>query len=116
MLTNSEREWLKRRQFFNGFYSGGCLTCSLNRTLCDKADCPLHPDLEDALEFSERIAVKLADLVKYSVRVCHHSCADCFLCKTDKCHDDDPGNLTCEGTILKYARLAVEEEMNADRK
>lgn len=79
MLTDSELAWLKRRQFFNGFYTtSGCLTCSLNETLCDKTDCLLHPDLEDALEFSERVAAKLAKL-------------DC---------------------VLKYARLAVEEEMD----
>ena len=88
MLTDSELAWLKRRQFFNGFYSSGCLTCSLNRTLCDKADCPLHPDLEDALEFSERVVVRLANYI------------------------ETLGWKGCGKHSLKQARLTVEEEMN----
>ena len=90
MLTNSEKAWLKRRQFFNGFYSSGCLTCSLNRTFCDKADCPLHPDLEDALEFSERVVVRLANYI------------------------ETLGWKGCGKHALEQARLQVEEEMNAE--
>ena len=88
MLTDSEKAWLKRRQFFNGFYSSGCLTCSLNETLCDKTDCLLHPDLEDALEFSERVAAKLADTFFFE--------------------------LAPNDVRMMLARLEVEEEMDAD--
>lgn len=90
MLTDSERAWLKRRQFFNGFYSSGCFTCSLNRTFCEKTDCPLHPDLEDALEFSERVAAKLADTFFFE--------------------------LAPDDVRMMFARLEVEEEMNAESK
>ena len=105
MLTDSELAWLKRRQFFNGFYSSGCLTCSLNRTFCEKTDCLLHPDLEDALEFSERVAAKLADIyAEITSEICH-VCPVWHLCF---------GKQDCRTTILKYARLKVEEEMDAD--
>ena len=99
MLTNSEKAWLKRRQFFNGFYSSGCLTCSLNRTFCEKTDCPLHPDLEDALEFSERVAAELASWETLPV-----PCMNDIVCNRS--------SLECASCRIKWARLTVEEEMD----
>ena len=91
MLADNELAWLKRRQFFNGFYTtSGCLTCSLNETLCDKTDCPLHPDLEDALEFSERVVVRLANYI------------------------ETLGWKGCGKHALEQARLQVEKEMDAE--
>ena len=101
MLTESELAWLKRRQFFNGFYtSSGCLTCSLNETLCDKTDCLLHPDLEDALEFSERVIEKLAD--PYFPSMDKGSTFECGLF------------IIPSADRLRCARLAVEEEMDGE--
>lgn len=114
MLTDSELAWLKRRQFFNGFYTtSGCLTCSLNETLCDKTDCLLHPDLEDALEFSERVAAKLATYA--TMMVGSDIAAPCLECPCQKagvCYHGT--NKSCQWSFLTTARLQVEEEMNAE--
>ena len=106
MLTASELAWLKRRQFFNGFYTtSGCLTCSLNETLCDKTDCLLHPDLEDALEFSERVAVKLTIMPRRD--------GPCDYGQMALCSRDCGSHwLNCRDARLKWARLTVEEEMD----
>ena len=114
MLTENELAWLKRRQFFNGFYSSGCLTCSLNKTLCDKADCLLHPDLEDALEFSERVVAELAGMMLKPNR---YPCRGGFPplgCMRDWSNLTDPMAVHCEDCILREVRLQVEEEMDAD--
>ena len=81
MLTASEREWLEHRdamQFLMGTY------------IADFADFPLWnngKDWQDALEFSERVAVKLAEGIAIIP----------YLRSAD---------------ALKFARFAVEEEMD----
>lgn len=88
MLTDSEKAWLKRRQFCNGFYTA----------ICDRADYLLHPDLEDALEFSERVAEKLADPYFPPMDV----------------GSDGPQLLMPPADRLKWARIEVEKEVDAE--
>ncbi len=101
MLTDSERVWVKYRQIFNGYYPYGCLTCSLQGTLCDKTDCLLHPDLGDALEFSERVAAKLADWLASDM--------GCFVCGEKICKKQK--DRSCGEKLLQAARLAAEKEI-----
>lgn len=120
MLTESEREWVKYRQIFNGYYPYGCLTCSLQRTLCDKTDCLLHPDLGDAAEFSERVSAKLArwdNEYHKGDHLCPYGDDDLDsyipLCHCINFCQDHP-KLGCIAAKLAWVRLSVEEEMDAD--
>lgn len=115
MLTEREREWIKYRQIFNGYYPYGCLTCSLQRTLCDRTDCLLHPNLGDAAEFSERVAAKLAAVFREIAHVFgdDNTPLPCKYCPANACCKLSDG---CDDGILKWAYIAVEEEMDADGK
>ena len=116
MLTDSEKKWLWRRELSPYRY---CIHCR-HRQLCKNYDfiigvCPTlrHPeDWQDAVEFSERVAVKLAEKVflPYDKRYpCAHG-APADGCMRDKTWLTGPYAVHCEDCILKYARLAVEEE------
>ena len=65
-------------------------------------------DLLEAAEFEARVAVKLSILPE-DVHPCPYGA-------TNRCSYDDCGNphLGCRRSILKYARLQVEEEMDAE--
>ena len=82
MLTESEKEWLKTRDKKRPycFYCEALFGADSCYWKCVTESCAMYPDMQDAAEFSERVAAKLAKL-------------DC---------------------VLKYARLAVEEEIDAD--
>lgn len=111
MLTESEREWLKTRDKKRSY----CVYCEATFGAdscywkCVTESCAMYPDMKDAAEFSERVAAKLSELPE-DVHPCPYGA-------TNRCSYDDCGNphLGCRRSILKYARLAVEEEMDADR-
>lgn len=102
MLTASERAWLEDRK-----HKAYCRYCNVIK-LCSNPfasgySCPLTGNMKDAAEFSERVAVKLADIYsEVELEICHVCPAwrQCF------------GKQDCRTTILKYARLKVEEEMD----
>ena len=100
MLTASEKRWLETRTLENFSY---CFEwCKLYRTVDCKVKrslflCPTQcsPNaIEDALDFSERVAVKLATDEN---------------CGVD---EDCPPDMPFGWGRLKAARLAVEEEMD----
>ena len=100
MLTQSEREWLenRKRQSPFGFYS--CSHCKANSDplVCWTVKrCPANIDFKNALEFSERVAAKLADI---------------SFCTFRDLNGRHFWNLP--EIRLKAARLQVEEEMNAN--
>lgn len=117
MLTNREKKWLKKRERYP-FY--GCQYCEFDKfgRHCmsegikannGKMRCLIVPKKEafkEAAEFSERVAKKLASLFADSTEIAP-VCAGC------PCEDDCYANrhLKCTASILKYARLQVEEEM-----
>ena len=93
MLAKNEREWLENRQYIEYPF---CMRCPYLRiddgvAWCKPEDCQLEMRIEDwqeAAEFSERVAVKLASYL------------------------ETLGWKGCENVFLKAARLAVEEEMD----
>ena len=107
MLTESEREWLEDREFFRHPYT--CKWCDrydpllffpTNKSIpckwyqsCTSLNCPSQSDLQDAAEFSERVAARLATDEN---------------CGVD---EDCPPNMPFGWGRLKAARLKVEEEM-----
>lgn len=106
MLTQSELAWLERREEMPGYY---CLWCPLwdDEADCDGRSphpfCPIFQRRErlwDALEFSERVAVKLASWEQNLII----PCMETAVCER---HPQD-----CPSCRLKYARLQVEEEMD----
>ena len=126
MLTYNEQSWLawkKRISRMKNVSAAWCHKCphlGRNAAGCyGEPYCPLFPDFADAAEFSERVAVKLArwdneyhkgdhlcpygddDLDSY-IPMCH-------------CINFCQGHpkLGCIAAKLAWARLAVEEEMDA---
>ena len=132
MLTESEKRWLQLRKLYAGvnrhsYYS--CMHCSeynmgrwpwynypCNRA-CLYAGCPFIDigssaalsDYVEAVEFESRVACKLLEMPEHrspcsygEARMCTIECASIWL--------------DCKDCRLKWARLAVEEEMDADRK
>ena len=99
MLTESEKKWLKdRKPKAYCRYCGIKYFCSNSNVSCFK--CPLiMENLEDALEFSERVAAKLADPY-YPPMDAGSDGPQLFMPPADR---------------LKWARIEVEEEMDADR-
>ena len=100
MLTDSEKQWIEQReamQFLTGTY------------IADFEEYPLwNPgkDWQEAAEFESRVAATLADL--YAELDFDYGCHDCPVWRP--CSEF--GHENCKFIILKYARLAVEEEMD----
>lgn len=101
MLTQSEREWLEHRdamQFMTGTY------------IADFAEFPLWnngKDWQEAADFEGRVAAKLASVYQHV--------NDYFInLPCDACPCEKNCNLDCQDSILRWAQLAVEEEMDAD--
>ena len=64
-----------------------------------------YDDMREAAEFEAQVAAKLADIYsEVEAEICH-VCPVWSLCF---------GKQDCRATILKYARLLVEEEINAN--
>ena len=120
MLTEKEREWPERRKVL-------CTHCDLiarglcqvhSKTSCshwDRFHCnnpvkryKAFQDMQDAAKFEALVAVKLAQN-EYMFIPCYLSGT-----KWDDCPHED---WDCNQCRIKYARLAVEQEMDdADRK
>ena len=97
MLTESEKRWLEDR-----WHTPYCRYCNVSK-LCANPfasgySCPLTGNMKDAAEFSERVAARLATNQN---------------CGVD---EDCPPNMAFGWGRLKAARLAVEEEMDANGK
>lgn len=90
MLTKSEWEWLKTRdkKRLYCFYCNSFFGTSYCDTKCITGTCPVYPDMKDAAEFSERVALKLANYI------------------------ETLGWKGCGKHALEQARLQVEEEMD----
>jgi len=105
MLTKSEREWLRNRKGKDDLYLF-CKHCTVSPKTDDcywnhvVGACPMYPDIEDALEFSERVAVKLAKHIHNKPLLCETNW-DCPYWPQGK----------CAWCYLKAARIEVEEEM-----
>jgi hypothetical protein len=105
-LTEAEKKWLGEREVADavdyGAYS--CPSCGMLSKLdgyCVLRRCPrFDPNFEDAAEFEARVAAWMAD-----------NLPSCDFCKWyEECFPT-----SCARTRLKYARLAVEAEMEEDR-
>lgn len=118
MLTQSEKRWIAWKHHIKSIEHGAGAWCQYqncphlgrNAAGCyGKPYCPLFPDLADALEFEGRVAAKLAEVfmcvidAEFDYQI-PYNCAACP-CK-GKC------SLDCKDSIMKWARLAVEEEMD----
>lgn len=114
MLTDSEKKWLEDRRRV-----AYCRYCNVS-TLCANPfasgyTCPLTAgNMKDALEFSERVAAKLAKAFKEYVK--RRNCVD-FEVGTrcpgwEVCAADHKKRLPCDFAIMKGVQLEVEEEMN----
>jgi hypothetical protein len=118
MLTKREREWLEDRK-----HKAYCRYCSGSK-LCANPfasgfSCPLAAgNMKDALEFSERVVVKLAEFYHHTTLYlddsdgqklrCWETCPARFYCGDSYTH------LTCGDAVLKTAQLAAEEEMDGE--
>ena len=106
MLTESEREWLNNRDNHAEHF---CLWCDawedcqgeLNALVCPSWTQKVQ--LREAAEFESLVAAKLATIYSEVESEICHVCPAWFLCF---------GEQDCRTTILKYARLKVEEEKN----
>lgn len=112
MLTDKDREWLEKRVIDNGDNDVYCRYCNnrpsiITGGLC-AGICPLFPadyQFSDAAEFEARVAAKLARGEFY--RPCHSV-------DVEKCAYPVEGN--CCVCHIKYARFAVEAEMEQEGK
>lgn len=118
MLTEQEHEWLERRKVL-------CNHCELiKRTLCgggkNKTSCQrwedyhcnnpvkrykAFQDMQDAAKFEALVAVKLAQN--------EHRFVPCYKSEIEwnDCPHEDRD---CDQCRIKYARLAVEQEMDGE--
>lgn len=111
-MTKSEKEWIKKREEWaephNGYGDEGyfCEHCKIN---CFDG-CPTEirdgniNAFVDALDFSERVAVKLARMSVDAMLPCFQTNGDCPYT-----------NPNCAWCRLMVARLLVEEEMNGEK-
>ena len=118
MLTESEKRWLRGRELSPRPYCASCINakiCAKTRKQCwcptdgiDRYDAHI---LQDALNFCERVAAKLAN-IHFGTEDCPYCgnhinvneyCGECKTASTDK---------RCLACRIKYARLKVEEEMD----
>lgn len=104
MLTDNEREWLEKR----GRRRRYCRHCGKDR-ICTNINsfgclCPTEDaDFKDVAKFEARVAARLASILPREILRCISESA---------AHR----KLDLWGMRLKWARLAVEEEMDADGK
>lgn len=130
MLTDNEKRWLQLRKLYEGvtylsYYS--CMHCpeyNIERWFeykypCNMAclhnGCPFIDirssgtifDYVEAAEFEQRVTTKLANVFQhindYWVNL-----------PCDACPQEGKCDMDCNDSILKWARLQVEEEMDAD--
>jgi hypothetical protein len=103
MLTEAEKKWLEERKDkgeYNFYYCQYCnkIPSIVTGGLC-AGPCPMYPggfEYEDAAEFEARVSRIMALYLGAPP------------CGTGKCNNPD---FLCPECRLKYARLAVEQEM-----
>lgn len=108
MLTKKELQWLDNRGKFSCWYCP-----DIPQAMCTMGERPAHcaimdTDWKDAAEFSERVAAKLAQAFAkiidaefdMEIRLICEACPAAGMC-----------NMDCCDSILKWASLQVEEEM-----
>ena len=109
MLTEAEKNWLRRREGYLKYYCQHCQffkpydTPHVNPGWC-QGDCWCCPvagkdiqyAFQDAAEFEARVAVLLTDRDDTYIPPCHIVCS---------------GYHNCRECRLMYARLAIEAEM-----
>lgn len=112
MLTDSEREWLEER---DNWFSPWCRRCD-GRFHCDEhklyGKCSLTPDTDDAALFEAHVAAKLAGITESMMQTIqeYDDTYPCWACPAN----ENCAGLACREVLLRYARLAVEEETDAD--
>lgn len=128
MLTESEREWLEERvllpcyscKYCTGYHNQSCnafepLSSCWNR-LCENFDFEYFDEevFLDAAEFEGRVVAKLAGILDRTLRsrdyTLHADCTRVCPAATD-CTKNNLLGFDCAPYLLKWARLAVEEEM-----
>lgn len=115
MLTDKDKEWLEKRErvlVANGLYS--CAHCAQYSDIysvwtgycaaIEPFECCIRADFRDAAEFEARVAAKLAQNTQ-AVPCIEHGCPHGM-----------PLIWLCVSCRLKYARLAVEAEMEQEGK
>ena len=134
MLTQREKEWLEYRQRLvsqstgdTSYYCRWCkyadwyedYFCCLYETQDEFGECLTEPyylnRIFDAAEFEARVAAWLAKRLALGsphVYPCYHGPASNSDCMRDLSAITGPFAVHCEDCLLKYARLAVEEEMD----
>jgi hypothetical protein len=122
MLTDSEKAWLKKKERIlreGKVWGAWCYACpNFGRDWAEcyaHQYCPIfnsHEALQEAALFEARVAAKLAN-IHFGTEDCPYCsnhinvneyCSECKTASTDK---------RCLACRLKYARLKVEEEMDA---
>ena len=109
MLTESEKRWLRGRELSPRPYCASCINAKICAKTRKQCWCPTDArsahTLSDALDFSERVAVKLARMSVDAMLPCFQTNGDC------------PYTIpNCAWCRLMVARLLVEEEIDADIK
>ena len=119
MLTESERDWFFIRPY-NG--TAWCFHCPNYGPDCALSSrCPFNEDWKDVAEFSERVTARLAaweNEYHKDAKLCPHYDTELDdyipLCQcVDFCKSHT--KLGCTAVKLACVRIAVEEEMNANR-
>lgn len=121
MLTDSEREWLKKKERIlreGKVWGAWCYACpNFGRDWAEcyaHQYCPIfnsHEALQDAALFEARVAAKLATYA--TMMVGSDIAAPCLECPCQKagvCYHGT--NKSCQWSFLTTARLQVEEEMD----
>lgn len=108
-LSEKEKEWLERRaaneMAFDAFFCPHCSQFNVERDpylghCDDDTHCPLaNQDFQDAAEFEARVQKWL--MYQYE--------------KAYQCKDVSDGFLPDRGTMLMFARLAAEDEMEIEK-
>ena len=121
MLTEKELQWLDNRGKFSCWYCP-----DIPQAMCTMGERPAHcaimdTDYKDAADFSERVAMKLAQVAAMQKK--HHCCVDIdvpFHCPGwQSCAERMMSRKElrpCEFEMLKGARIEVEEEMDGEAK
>lgn len=114
MLTESEKDWLKRRCMAPTPFCGWCMKYTF---CCDPwYPCPIKKgsDWRDAAEFEARVAARLARISfeRGGAYPCRNGMPT-LGCMRDKTAFTGPFAVHCEDCLLRDVRLTVEGEMDA---
>ena len=116
MLTDSERAWLNNRDNHAEHFCRWCDTWETCLGEFGAIFCPSWTQkvqLLEAAEFEARVAAKLAGITESMMQTIqeYDDTYPCWACPAN----ENCAGLECREVLLCYARLTVEEEMDADR-